>query len=409
MTTVYLKELVRRKIGYGIVQPSDSRFLSIPVIKVNNIISGLNSVDALDKTSQTISQKYSRTVLQGGELLVSVVGTIGKTAIVPNSFAGCNIARAVAMIDIQDPILAMWVKYYIDSPQGQAYIIENLNTTVQATLNIKDLENMPVPLFNRSQLERRVAVLRSLDDKMALNNRINHNLEEQAQALYKSWFVDFEPFKDGAFEVSELGLIPVGWNVKKIGELPLFIADYVANGSFASLKENVRLYESENYAVFVRNTDLKAGSFPIFVDAHSYNFLSKTKLSGGEIIISNVGDVGSVHFCPRLNRPMTLGNNVIMIKAEDKRYYAFLYLCFKYFSGHYSIEGITGGSAMPKFNKTDFKGIKLIIPSSDILSRFDDIASSLFHRIELNKRECEELSSQRDTLLPAFMSGQLTC
>ena len=244
---------------------------------------------------------------------------------------------------------------------------------------------------------------------LAVRRPRNHNLEEQAKALYKSWFVDFEPFKDGAFEVSELGMIPVGWNVKRIGELPLFIADYVANGSFASLKENVRLYESENYAVFVRNTDLKSGSFPIFVDAHSYNFLSKTKLTGGEIIISNVGDVGSVHFCPRLNRPMTLGNNVIMIKAEERHYYAFLYLCFKYFSGHYSIEGITGGSAMPKFNKTDFKGIQLIIPSSDILSRFDEIASSLFHRIEVNKRECEELSSQRDTLLPALMSGQLTC
>jgi len=281
--------------------------------------------------------------------------------------------------------------------------------SAQPKLNQANLLAMEVCLPDLATQIRIVGLLSSFDDKIAINNRINHNLEEQAKALYKSWFVDFEPFKDGKFEGSELGMIPFGWNVKKIGELPLFIADYVANGSFASLKENVRLYESENYAVFIRNTDLKSGSFPIFVDAHSYNFLSKTKLTGGEIIISNVGDVGSVHFCPRLNRPMTLGNNVVMIKAEERHYYAFLYLCFKYFSGHYSIEGITGGSAMPKFNKTDFKGIQLIIPSSDILSRFDEIASSLFHRIEVNKRECEELSSQRDTLLPALMSGQITC
>ena len=237
----------------------------------------------------------------------------------------------------------------------------------------------------------------------------NHNLEEQAQALYKSWFVDFEPFKGGKFVESELGMIPADWDVKRVGELPLFIADYVANGSFASLKENVKLYESEQYAVFIRNTDLKAGVFPIFVDTHSYNYLAKTKLKGGEIIISNVGDVGSVHFCPVLDRPMTLGNNVIMIKADESMYYAFLYLCFKYFSGRHSIDGITGGSAMPKFNKTDFKGIKLIIPPPDIMSRFDAIASILFQDIERNKRECEKLSVLRNTLLPVLLSCQLTC
>ena len=82
----------------------------------------------------------------------------------------------------------------------------------------------------------------------------NHNLEVQAQALFKSWFVDFEPFKEGKFVDSELGLIPEGWGVYRVGDLPLYIADYVANGSFASLKENVKLYESENYAVFIRNT-----------------------------------------------------------------------------------------------------------------------------------------------------------
>ncbi|MDY6276891.1 MAG: restriction endonuclease subunit S [Bacteroidales bacterium] len=176
ITTALLKDLVKRKIGYGIVQPGDSSALSIPVVKVNNLISGLSDTASLDKTTETISNKYTRTILQGGELLVSVVGTIGKTAIVPSSFAGCNIARAVAMIDIPDEILTLWVKYYIDSPQGQSYIMENLNTTVQPTLNIKDLENLPIPLCNQKHIERRVMVLKTMDDKIALNNRINHNL-----------------------------------------------------------------------------------------------------------------------------------------------------------------------------------------------------------------------------------------
>lgn len=87
----------------------------------------------------------------------------------------------------------------------------------------------------------------------------------------------------------------------------MLVTDYVANGSFASLKENVTLYQDKNYAYFIRNTDLKADSFSVFVDEHSYNFLSKSTLYGNEVIISNVGDVGSVFLCPILDQPMTLG------------------------------------------------------------------------------------------------------
>ena len=135
--TVKLGDIVRRKIGYGIVQPGESRPCGVPVIKVNNIIAGLTSVDDLEKTTEEIESKYQRTRLQGGELIISLVGSVGNTAIVPKSFKGCNLVRATGLIDIEDPFLTKWVKYYIDSPLGQYYIKSNLNTTVQATLNVK--------------------------------------------------------------------------------------------------------------------------------------------------------------------------------------------------------------------------------------------------------------------------------
>lgn len=97
-----LGTLVERKIGYGIVQPGSNQKQGTPIIKVNNIISGLKSITNLDCTAEQISSKYERTKLRGGELIISVVGTIGKTAIVPKSFAGCNLVRATAMIDIPD-------------------------------------------------------------------------------------------------------------------------------------------------------------------------------------------------------------------------------------------------------------------------------------------------------------------
>ena len=167
-----LGTLVERKIGYGIVQPGQSITGGVPVIKVNNLMAGLKSVGDLDPTATVSAVKYNRTRL----LIVSVVGTIGKTAIVPASFAGCNLVRATALIDIPEQWLSHWVKYYIDSPAGQSYIDQNLNTTVQPTLNIKSLVEMPIPFFDVPMMKKTVAFLKTIDDKIANNNKINDNL-----------------------------------------------------------------------------------------------------------------------------------------------------------------------------------------------------------------------------------------
>ena len=276
------------------------------------------------------------------------------------------------------------------------------------TLNRNHIHPLIVKHCTNVSVQRRIAsVLKSFDDKIELNNRINHNLEEQAQALYKSWFVDFEPFKGGKFIQSRVGLIPETWAIQRICDLPLYISDYVSNGSFASLKENVTLYETPNYAQFIRNTDLKCRQFSVWVDQKSYEYLAKSKLEGGEIIISNVGDVGSVHICPQLNTPMTLGNNVIMIKPLDNIYKYFIYMTFKWFHGKDLIKGITGGSAMPKFNKTDFKSLNLLIPDYSTLCKFNSLVSNLFEiTISLNSSN-QRLSEIRDSLLPKLMSGEL--
>ena len=187
----------------------------------------------------------------------------------------------------------------------------------------------------------------------------------------------------------------------------MLVTDYVANGSFASLKENVTLYQEPNYAYFIRNTDLKSGSFEVFVDQHSYEFLSKSTLYGGEIIISNVGDVGSVFLCPKLDGPMTLGNNIIMLRPEDDSLRYYLYIWFKHLQGQAIIQGIKGGSAQPKFNKTDFKNTSILLPPVELLSRFHDIVSPMFELIRRNQAENKRLSALRDSLLPRLMSGEL--
>lgn len=176
MREVTLGSLVQRNIGYGIVQPGESVLGGVPVVKVKDIISRLRSVRELDTTSREIDSKYARSRLQGGELLISVVGTPGRTCIVPIDFKGCNVARAVAIIDIADKALSLWVKYFLDSPTAQNYIKSELNTTVQPTLNIKSLVNMTIPIPDHETINRIVGLLSSIDAKIGINERINDNL-----------------------------------------------------------------------------------------------------------------------------------------------------------------------------------------------------------------------------------------
>ena len=271
------------------------------------------------------------------------------------------------------------------------------------------LENYEIPIPSLPMQKNIAHILSVLDDKIELNKRINDNLEQQAQALFKSWFVDFEPFLREEFFKSDslFGDIPVEWHIVAIKDLSVYITDYVANGSFASLRENVRLYDKPNYAHFIRNTDLKTESYKMYVDKHSYEFLSKSVLEGGEIIISNVGDVGSVFLCPKLEKPMTLGNNIILLRPKKDYLTFYLYMLFKGGIGQHLIDGVTGGSAQRKFNKTDFKSIKLMMPPVNILIKFDRIIKPIFSKIEENRDEISRLTSLRDTLLPKLMSGEL--
>ena len=264
-----------------------------------------------------------------------------------------------------------------------------------------------VPNVSHEEQCKIASILRAIDQKIQLNKGINHNLQQQAKAIFDEWFIKIPQSAQGTLKITPLGYFPDSFSVVKTGELPIVVTDYVANGSFASLKENVKLYQSRNFAYFIRNTDLKSGSFEVFVDKHSYDFLAKSRLLGGEIIISNVGDVGSVFLCPTLDAPMTLGNNIIMIKSNIPELRLFLYIWFKWSLGQGLIQGIKSGSAQPKFNKTDFKNLPIILPPSELLQKFNSTVSPIFEMIERNDNENRKLSSLRDSILPKLMSGEI--
>ena len=378
-----------------------------PIVTVEHLGNRKFTEQNLPKVSDSDKERLKKYVLATGDIVFSRVGSVDRCSYVDEEHNGWMFSGRCLRVRPSENIDSLYLYYYFCREETRQLVRNIAVGATMPSINTKLLGEVPVAVPDL-QIQKMVSnILSTIDNKIELNNKINANLQQQAQAIFKSWFVDFEPFQDGEFVESELGTIPVEFTITRTGRLPLIVTDYIANGSFASLKANVHLYQERNYAYFIRNTDLKSGGFKVFVDEHSYNFLSKSRLQGGEIIISNVGDVGSVFLCPVLDAPMTLGNNMIMLKPECQELQYYLYIWFKYSLGQNLIQGIKSGSAQPKFNKTDFKSLPIVLPPDKILQEFHEVVSPIFKLVEKNQLENRKIAMLRDVLLPKLMNGEI--
>ena len=159
--------------------------------------------------------------------------------------------------------------------------------------------------------------------------------------------------------------MPDGWAWSRLEPIASLITDYVANGSFASLKANVRTYKEKNYALFVRTVDF-ANNFKgdlSYIDKESYDFLEKSKLYGGELMLSNIGaSIGKVFKVPHLDTPMSLAPNAIILRFFNDITCDYFEYVFKSFDGQNYLQFLSGGAAMPKFNKTDLRAMIVPVP-----------------------------------------------
>ena len=392
---VRLDSLVNRKICYGIVQPGISPESGIPVIKVNNIVKGLRDVSECDKTTEEINSQYKRTILKGGELVISLVGTVGYVDIVPLSFAGANLVRATGMIDIEDELIKRWVLYYIRTKQGQQYIEEHLNTTVQRALNIKDLCEMPIPITQRSYMEKVVSILSSLDDKIAVNKQICENLEAQAQALFKHWFVDFAPFKDGKFVESELGLIPEGWRVGTFGD--------VAELRKPSIKPQDNILYT-HYSIPAFDNSKKPS-----IDEGSTIKSNKFGINDGAVLLSKLNpSTKRIWYTGNVPDNSVSSTEFLPFYSKNKEFTPFIY-CYLNCDKNYreianGAKGTTNSHQRIDANSILTRGLAY---SEEAIKKFCDCCQYLMELILEANQESSRLATLRDTLLPKLMSGEI--
>ena len=236
--------------------------------------------------------------------------------------------------------------------------------------------SLDVSIPSVDEQNRIIRIVEPIFDKIAINNRINHNLEEQAQALYKSWFVDFEPFIGGKFVDSELGMIPEGWHVGTLSELL-----------------EVR-YGKDHKA-------LKDGNTPVFGSGGLMRYAERALYNGESVLIPRKGTLNNVMY---FNGPFWTVDTMFYTveRSSNVIKYCHLFLLTQ------DLASMNAGSAVPSMTTDILNNLPLLIPSSQVLEAFNRVLSSIYEARSQREEESNSLSQSRDTILPQLMSGALT-
>lgn len=348
---------------------------------------------------------------QSGDILVPTVGSIGIISLMDNN-PSCIAQNLIALRLNDSKCHNEYVYYYLKSPQVKRELL-NLNIGgVQPSIKVPHLKNLVIPLPPLNVQHRIASILSSLDRKIELNNKINAQLEEMAQALFKSWFVDFEPFKDGKFVESELGMIPEGWRVGTIKDIPHKIeTGRRPKGGVGTITEGIPSIGAE-HVKGMGNFDYGKVKF---IPKEYANSLKSGKVDGYELLIYKDGGKPG-YFIPNYcifgegypYKVCYLNEHVFKLDFEVGRWYNIF--CFFYFQTDYVMNYLNaqgGKAAIPGINKNDVESLLIYTPENEKVQEFGKLVLPFFTTILKNLKANRDLSQLRDTLLPKLMNGEI--
>lgn len=351
-----------------------------------------SSYEYVDEITQKQIQRY---ITLKGDILISIVGTIGLIAIVGGSLNGANLTENCVKLVKLDNIDSEYLYYYLKSPFGQQNISRGTVGAVQAKLPIKNIQEFSINCPVLVSDQRRIAsILSSLDRKIELNNKINADLEEMAQAIFKNWFVDFEPFKDGKFVDSELGMIPEGWKVGTLGD--------ITKNKSAKVKErnDVKVLSPVTTGELVLSEEYFTKQ--VFSSSIAkYKIVNKGDFAYNPARV-NIGSLGRNEFdFDGCVSPVY----VVFSVLDGYENYFDLFRKTDFFKD--SVASLAIGGVRQSLSYDDLSLIETIIPSENIVEKFNNLYNQMKKTIKANKLENSRLSLLRDTLLPRLMSGEL--
>ena len=325
-------------------------------------------------TEKTITEEglnnSSTKLLRKDDIIISARGTVGELAMIPFPMAFNQSCYGIRAKDgINSTFLYYLIKHSVRKLKAMTH------GSVFDTITRDTFANIEVAIPDIETQQRVAKMLADIDDKVENNQRINNNLEQQAQAIFKSWFIDFEPFSNRK---------PNDWSISTLGNVSIM-------GAGGDKPQNVSPIKTDLYEYPIYSNGLS--------DEGLYGFTDKPKISEESVTVSARGTIGFV--CLRHIPYVPIVRLVTLIPKTEIVSAKYLYLWLKQLH-------ITGtGTTQQQLTVPDFQKTEILVPSQKIVTLFTATVEPIFEKIWANQNENEKLSSLRDTLLPKLMSGEL--
>lgn len=375
----------------------------IRVVRGDNITIGTLRWDSKEKRWNEPFNKADYYSLKENDIVIGMDGSrVGRNkAKIHKEDLPLLLAQRVACIRHNEKSDQDYLYYQIFSNNFLNYVETIKTGSAIPHISLKQIQDYPITLPTRVADQHRIAsILSSLDSKIEMNITINAKLEEMAQALFKKWFVNYEPFKDKGMVESELGMIPKGWKVGKLEDL-----GDIVGGSTPS-KKNPEYY-TENGIAWITPKDLSihnnkfTSKGEIDITEAGYKSTSTKLMPRGTVLFSSRAPIGYISIAK--NEICT--NQGFKSIVPNYAGTAYLYCLLKKLTP--SIECKATGSTFKEVSGSFMKSLSVIIPPKEVIDEYEMIIESIFEIQENNEEESLRLSQIRDTLLPKLMSGEI--
>lgn len=375
----------------------------IPMVRVTDIKGGRLSLRDCLKVDEEIYEKFtSNHKPQYGDIIVSRVGTYGVFSFVATNDRFC-LGQNTAIITPH--INSDFVYYCLISQIVKNQIEKKVVGSTQKTLSLKSIRELAIPDIDNDTQLIVSSILKCIDKRIALNSMINDNLEQQAQAIFKSWFVDFEPFG---------GVMPDDWMVTTFDS----ICDFKNGYAFKS-KELLKNPDSECYEVFKQGHILKGGGFNAFgtkswFPKNKCEKLAKFVLKRNDILMAmtdmkgNVAILGNTAILPEDNRYI-LNQRVGLLRPKTQTGIspAYIYLLTNSNDFLFDLRSRANSGVQVNLSADAIRNSEVVLAPKDICRKFSEIVDPLIEKTLDNQIENQRLAALRDTLLPKLMNGEI--
>jgi type I restriction enzyme S subunit len=359
--------------------------------------------DVVSSSKEYITDKATKIckIVKAGTLLLSFKLTLGRLA-----FAGKDLYtnEAIAALTIkQNEVVDKYFLYQFLSLFDWNAATEGDVKVKGKTLNKAKLKEIEVHFPTTLKEQQRIVAI--LDEAFAAIAQAKSNAEQNLKNAKEL----FESYLQSVFENKG-----EGWEEKEFGSVITTLTDYHANGSYEVLKENVELKDTEDYAWMVRSTDFEnnfKNSFR-YIDKNSYEFLKKSKVFGGEIIMSKIGNAGNVYLMPKSNRPCSLAMNLFLIRIDEKvAIPEFIYQYLKSKKGEIQIKSRLLGMATKTITKDNVRNIVIPFPSLKeqqiIVQKLDALSAETKQLETIYQQKINDLDELKKSILQKAFAGEL--